>query len=67
MTVRGIVRAVHAITVDRAGARIGQKPMPDFVGEFRQFDPLDFALALVVEKAQFDLCGVGGEQSEVNA
>ena len=57
---------MHAIAVDRARARIGQIAVPDLVGEFRQLDALDFALAVVVEKAELDLGGVGGKQREVD-
>ncbi len=41
--------------------------MPDLVGVFRQLDPLQLRLAFVVEEAELDLGGVGGEQGEVDA
>nr|WP_247878963.1 hypothetical protein [Azospirillum brasilense] len=40
--------------------------MPDLVGVLRQDDPLDLALAGLVEQAQLDLLGVRGEQGEVD-
>ena len=45
MAVAPARRAVHAIAVDRAGPRVRQKAVPDFVGEFRQLDALDLAFA----------------------
>ena len=33
---RGLVRAMHAISVDRAGARVRKVAVPDFVGVFGQ-------------------------------
>ncbi len=62
----GLVGAVDAEAVDRAGAGVGQVAVPDLVRVFGQFDPLDLALALVVEQAQFDLGGVGREHGEVH-
>ena len=63
----GRVGAVHAIAVNRAGARLVHVAVPDFVGEFRKFDALEFGGAGVVEQAELDLGGVGAEQGEVDA
>jgi hypothetical protein len=40
--------------------------VPDLVGEFRQFDALDLALAAVIEQAQLDLGRIGGEEREID-
>jgi hypothetical protein len=61
------MRAVHAVAVDRARARIGQVAVPDLVGEFRQLDPVDLRLARIVEEAELHLGGVRGEEREVHA
>ena len=47
-----LIRAVHAITVNRARAEIGHVAMPHLVGVVRQIDPSDFCLAVTVEEAQ---------------
>ena len=64
---RGLVRAVHAIAVDRARPRIGQVTMPDLVSVLRQGDALDLAPAALLEQAELDLGGVGREQGKVDA
>jgi hypothetical protein len=51
---------VDAAAVDRAGARITKKVVPDIVGKCGQFDA-------PVENTELDLRGVGGEQREVEA
>ena len=46
-----LVGPVHAIAVDRSGAGVRQKAVPNLVSKFRQLDALDLALAAVVEQA----------------
>jgi hypothetical protein len=46
---------MHPVAVDGARARVGQVAVPDFVGELRQLDAFELALALDVEEAQLDL------------
>jgi hypothetical protein len=41
--------------------------MPDIVGPLWQRDALEFAAALMIEQAQFDLFGMCREQREVGA
>ncbi len=41
--------------------------MPDLVGIFRQFVPLEFGFALEVENAKLDLGRIGRKQREVDA
>src|SRR3989338_6311848 len=41
--------------------------MPDLVGVFGQLDPLDFLVALVIEKAQLHTRGMRREQREIDA
>lgn len=55
----GFVGAMDAVAVDGAGAGRGQIAVPDFVGIFGEFDPLQFGFAAVVEQAEFDLGGMG--------
>ncbi len=62
-----LVWSVNPIPVDRARAHIGQITMPDLIGVFRQLDPLQFLLAVFVEKADFHLGGVGRKYGEVCA
>ena len=66
MAGRGLVGAMHAVAVDRAGARVRQVAVPDFVGVLGQADAFDLALAAGVEQAELDLGRVGGEQGEVD-
>jgi hypothetical protein len=54
----GLVGTMDAVGVDGAGAGRGQIAVPDFIGVFRQFDPLDLGFAIVVEQAKLDLAGV---------
>ena len=67
MTLFGRIRAVHAVTVDGAGPRLGHETVEDLVGVFRQFEPLELRFASVVEEAEFNFGGVGGEDGEVHA
>ncbi len=67
MPCRGLVVAVHAIAVDRAGPRIRQVAVPDLVGVFGQGDPLDLAVAPGIEQAELDLGRMRREQGEVDA
>jgi hypothetical protein len=62
-----LIRPVHPIAVAGAGTRIRQEAVPDLIGIFRQLHPADFLLAPLVEEAQLDLGGVGGEQGKVHA
>jgi hypothetical protein len=41
--------------------------VPYLIGEFRQFDSLDFLRAPVIEKTEFDLRRMGGEQGKVDS
>ncbi len=63
----GLVGAVDAVAVELAGADIGHIAVEDLVGIFGQRDPLDLLLAVVVEQAELDLGGVGGEDREIGA
>ena len=63
----GLIGAMHAIAIDHAGACIGQVSVPDLVRELRQLDPLNLALAGLVEDTEFDLGSVGGKQGEIDA
>ncbi len=63
----GLVRSMHSIAVDGAGAHIDQVAVPDLVGVLGQLDALDLGLTVGVEQAQLDLGGIGGEQREVRA
>src|SRR6185437_16683685 len=44
-----------------------QIAVPDVLAALRQLDALELTAALIVEQAQLDLLGVGGEQREVGA
>ena len=66
MAVGRVVRAVHAVAVDQPRMGVGQVAVVDLVGVFRQFDAFEFHFAGVVENAQFDPGGVGGEQREID-
>ncbi len=63
----GLVRTMSAVGVDRAGTSGRQIAVPDFVCIFRQLDPLELGLTLLVEQAELDLGGVGREEREVDA
>src|SRR3954468_19791546 len=63
----GFVGAVDAVAIDGAGTGRGQIAVPDFVGVFWEFDPLQFGLAVVVEQAELDLGGMGRKQREIDA
>jgi hypothetical protein len=41
--------------------------MPDFVGEFREFDPLDFFGAIFGKKTNFDFGRVRGKNGKIDA
>jgi hypothetical protein len=60
------VGPVHAIAVDRTRARVGQKTVPNLVGEFRQLDALDLALTSVIEQAELNLIGVCGKYCKID-
>ncbi|MCW2241511.1 hypothetical protein M2351_006156 [Azospirillum canadense] len=62
-----VVGAMDPVGVDRAGPRIRQVAVPDFVGEFRQLDALQFRFAGFIEQAELHLGRVGREQGEVDA
>src|SRR6185369_16475200 len=62
-----LIRPVHAIAVDSAGTRVGQKAVPYLVGVFGQLNAFELALAVIVEQAELDLRGVTGEQREIHA
>ena len=46
---------MHAISIDRSGPHTRKIAVPDFVGVFRKLEPLEFALAVGVEKAKLHL------------
>ena len=57
---------MDAIAVDRSRPRIGQIAVPDLVGVLRQHDPFQLPPPVPIEQAQFDLGGMGGEESEIH-
>jgi hypothetical protein len=61
----GLVRTMHAISVNRAVAR-PEGSRPDFVSVLGQADAFDLPLAAGVEQAELDLSRVGGEQGEIH-
>ena len=63
----GVVGPMDAVAVELARADVRQVAVPDLVSVLGQHDPLELALAAVVEQAQLDLLGVGAEQREVHA
>ena len=65
VAVLGLVGAVDAVAVELAGADVGHIAVEDLVGIFGQRDPLDFLAAVLVEQAELDLGGVGGEDREI--
>ena len=54
MAVGGIVGAVNAVAVERAGLQAWNVAVPDFVRIFRQLDARRLDRAAVVEQAEFD-------------
>ena len=62
-----VVGAVDAVAVELPGPHVGQIAVPDLVGVFGQRDAVGLAPALLVEEAQLDLGGIGGEQREIDA
>jgi stage V sporulation protein SpoVS len=67
MAVGGIVGAVNAVAVERAGLQAWNVAVPDFVRILRQLDARRLDRAAVVEQAEFDPLGIGGKQGEVDA
>ena len=67
VAVGGLIRPVDTIAVDGTGARIGQKAMPDLVGEFGQLDALDLALAADRRKGTARLWWRAPRKGEVDA
>jgi hypothetical protein len=62
-----LVGAVYAVAINGAGPGVGQKAVPHLIGKFRQLNPLDLSLALLVKETQLDLGRVGGKQGEIDA
>ena len=62
-----IIRPVHAIGVDRAGAGGVHVAVPDLVGILRQLDAFELGLASLVEQAQLHLRRMRREQREIDA
>src|SRR4051812_35642285 len=67
VAVLGLVGAVDAVAVELPGRDVVEIAVPDILGSFRQFDPLELAAALAVEQAQFDLLRVGRKQRKIGA
>src|SRR5260370_41506700 len=63
----GLVRAVDAVAVERAGVNFAQIAVPDLVRVFQQLHALALAPARRVEQAHFDPGGVWREQHETGA
>ncbi|VVO70325.1 hypothetical protein PS732_01289 [Pseudomonas fluorescens] len=66
VTVRGVIRPINAVAVDHPRVRVGQVAVIDLVGVFREFDAFELDFACIIEDAQFNLGGVGGEQGKVH-
>src|SRR5215472_10486376 len=66
MAVARVVWAVHAVGIDRARPCLGQIAVPYLVGVLGKFDAFEFGAPRVVEQAELDLGGVGGEQREID-
>ncbi len=62
-----LIGAVNAITVELTGADVVEITVPDIFGALGQFNAFEFASALAVEQAQFDLLRVGGEQRKIGS
>ena len=69
MPVRGLVRAVHPVTVQcsRAAEARGQETVPDAAGPGRQCESRDFTAAGGIEEAQLDAGRTGRERREIDA
>ena len=61
-----LVGSMHAISIHRPGSRLRKVPVPDFIGVFRQLEPLQLLLAIDVEKAELDFRCIRGEQGEIH-
>ena len=63
-----IVRTGNAKTVQLAGARIGQKHVPDLISLFRDRDTnVLFGVLDIVEQAQLNTCSMLGKNGEIDA
>jgi hypothetical protein len=61
-----LVGSMHAISIHRPGSRLRKVPVPDFIGVFRQLEPLQLLLAIDVEKTELDFRCIRGEQGEIH-
>ncbi len=61
-----IVGTVHPVAVKLPRADIRQVAVPHLMGVFRQGDPVGLATSVGIEKAQFDLGGIGREQGKLD-
>ena len=54
-----LVGSVNPISINGARPDVRKVAMPDLVGVFRQFDPIQFPLPFIVEQTDLDLRGMG--------
>src|SRR5215207_3819011 len=67
MALRGIVRTMHAISIEPAGAGFWQVAVPGLVRAFAQLDALQLTPAVRIEQTQLDSGGVRGEHGKIHA
>src|SRR6516225_2201465 len=65
MAVLRLIGAVNAVAIDLSRRNVVEIAVPDILAALRQLDALQLASAQIVEQAQLDLGGVGGEQGEI--
>ena len=62
-----LVGAVDAQTIERSRSDVGDSPVKDFIGEFRQFEAFALAFAVAVENADLDPRRIGGKDRKIHA
>ena len=67
VAVLGLVGAMNAIAIELPGRNVVQIAMPYVLAALGQLDAFEFAAALAVEQAQFNLSRIGGKQREIGA
>src|SRR5262249_24490998 len=63
----GLIRALHAVTVELSRRDIVEVAVPDVLGAFRQRDALDLAPTMAVEQAKLHFFGIGRKQREISS
>ncbi len=61
------IGAVHAVTINRVRADIGEIAVPNLIGIFGEFDAIELLSSGLIKDADLDFGGVRGKDREVGA